>query len=223
MLEWLEKQMHAGQEPEALDAVIRILAAMLLGFIVAAIYSFTRPRHEASGTRGILATIVLLSILLAMVVMAVGNSPARAFTLAGILAIVRFRTVVEDTRDAAFVICSVVVGMAAGAGYLTVAFVGLPFVTVAAYLTQNHQVRRITPTSSLKIRYDVQAVLQQPLEALLKRYAEHAAVRSHGTCKKGTAFEVVYRIKMKAGMSSSELIRELKNLEGMMAVDWKAP
>ncbi|HMP18433.1 MAG TPA: hypothetical protein PKD72_15515, partial [Gemmatales bacterium] len=80
---------------------------MLLGFIVAAIYSFTRPRHEASGTRGILATIVLLSILLAMVVMAVGNSPARAFTLAGILAIVRFRTVVEDTRDAAFVICSV--------------------------------------------------------------------------------------------------------------------
>ena len=44
-------------------------------------------------------------------------SSARAFSLAGVLAIVRFRTVMEDTRDTVFVVFAVVMGMSAGAGY----------------------------------------------------------------------------------------------------------
>ena len=50
-----------------------------------------------------------------MVSMVIGNEIARAFSLVGALSIVRFRTVVEDTRDTAFVIFAVVVGMALGA------------------------------------------------------------------------------------------------------------
>jgi uncharacterized membrane protein YhiD involved in acid resistance len=222
MIEWLEKQMLSNQDVPTAEVIFRIAGSMLLGFIVAAIFSFTRPRHDTAGTKGILATIVLLSILLAMVVMAVGNSAARAFTLAGVLAIVRFRTVVEDTRDAAFVICAVVVGMSAGAGYFSVAMVGLPFVALAAYLTQNHQVRKITPTSQLTIKFDAKEPLQQPIDALLQRYSEHYMVRKHGTCKKGNAFEVTYRIRLKSGMNSFDLVRDLKTLNGMHSVDWKA-
>lgn len=44
----------------------------------------------------------------------------------------RFRTVVEDTRDTAFVIFAVAVGMAIGAGYLKVPLVGIPFVALTA-------------------------------------------------------------------------------------------
>ena len=222
-MDWLEKQLHAGEEVIAWDTVLlRIATSLLLGFIVAAIYSFTRPRHDSTGTKGILATIVLLAILLAMVVLAVGNSVSRAFTLAGVLAIVRFRTVVEDTRDAAFVICAVVVGMAAGVGYLNVAMIGLPFVALAAYLTQNHQVRKISAASILKLKFDAKLPLQQPIDALMQRYAEHYMVRAHCTCKKGTAFEVTYRIRLKSGLSSFDLVRDLKMLSGVQSVDWKA-
>ena len=51
---------------------------------------------------------MLLTILIAMVTMVIGNNMARAFGLVGALSIVRFRTVVEDTRDTAFVIFAVV-------------------------------------------------------------------------------------------------------------------
>ena len=221
-MEWLEKHLHAGADPVGWEIVLRIATAMLLGFLVAAIYSFTRPRHDTAGTRGILSTIVLLAILLAMVVMAVGNSAARAFTLAGVLAIVRFRTVVEDTRDAAFVICAVVVGMAAGAGFLDVAVMGLPFVALAAYLTQNHQVRKISPASMLKIRFDTKQPLHQSIDTMMQRFAEHYQIKGNGTCKKGTTFVVTYRIRLKQGMSSFDLVRDLKTLPGMQSVDWKA-
>src|SRR4026209_160607 len=62
----------------------------------------------------------------------IGDNIARAFGLVGALSIVRFRTVVEDTRDTAFVIFAVVVGMAIGAGYSIVAGVRLPAVLLAA-------------------------------------------------------------------------------------------
>ncbi|HQR43626.1 MAG TPA: DUF4956 domain-containing protein [Gemmatales bacterium] len=191
-----------------------------MGFVVAGIYVFTRPRHD-TGTKGLIATLVMLSILLSMVVMAVGDNAARAFTLAGVLAIVRFRSVVEDTRDAAFVICSVIVGMASGAGYWAVALIGLPFVAVAAYLTQNHQVRKVLPASTLKLKFTTTQPMQQPIEAILHKYSEQHIVKSTGTCKKGTAFEVTYRLRLRHGSISFDLVRDLRMLTGMQQVEWK--
>ncbi len=58
---------------------------------------------------------MLLAVLIAMVTQVIGDNVALAFSLVGALAIVRFRTVVRDTQDTAFVMLSVVVGMAVGA------------------------------------------------------------------------------------------------------------
>ena len=60
-------------------------------------------------------TLVLLTILIAMVTQVIGDNVARAFSLVGALSIVRFRTVVRDTQDTAYVIFAVAVGMAVGA------------------------------------------------------------------------------------------------------------
>ena len=51
---------------------------------------------------------MLLSILIAMVTQVIGDNIARAFSLVGALSIVRFRTVVRDTQDTAYVIFAVV-------------------------------------------------------------------------------------------------------------------
>ncbi len=49
-------------------------------------------------------TLVLLAALIAMVTQVIGDNVARAFSLVGALSVVRFRTVVKDTQDTAFVI-----------------------------------------------------------------------------------------------------------------------
>ena len=53
-------------------------------------------------------------VLIALVTQVIGSSVARAFSLVGALAIVRFRTLVEDMRDTTFVIAAVAVGMEVG-------------------------------------------------------------------------------------------------------------
>ena len=79
-----------------------------------------------------LATLVLLSVLIAVVTVVIGDSTARAFSLVGALSIVRFRTVVEDTRDTAFVIFAVVEGMAVAGDHLATALAGFVIIAVAA-------------------------------------------------------------------------------------------
>ena len=70
---------------------------------------------------------MLLSILIAMVTQVIGDNIARAFSLVGALSIVRFRTVVRDTQDTAFVIFAVAVGMAMGANNPWVAWPASPW------------------------------------------------------------------------------------------------
>src|SRR5207253_3672573 len=89
--------------------------ALALGCLVAWIYRRTRQGNEVAASFPV--TLVLLSVLIAMVTQVIGDNVARAFSLVGALSIVRFRTVVRDTQDTAFVIFAVVVGMAIGAAH----------------------------------------------------------------------------------------------------------
>ena len=91
--------------PALLLIAVRLLLALALGLAIAAIYRRARPMNEEA--ESFTVTLVLLTILIAMVTQVIGDNVARAFSLVGALSIVRFRTVVRDTQDTAFVIFSV--------------------------------------------------------------------------------------------------------------------
>ena len=69
-------------------------------------------------------------MLIAIVMVVIGDSVARAFSLVGALSIIRFRTVVQDARDIAFVFFSLAVGMAIGAGNPPVAVIATFLISV---------------------------------------------------------------------------------------------
>ena len=115
---------------DGLGVLIRLVIAMLAGGVVTLIYRFTRAADETAPSFTV--TLVLLSILIAMVTQVIGDNVARAFSLVGALSIVRFRTVVRDTQDTAYVIFAVAVGMAVGAGHPGLAASGLGVIGFAA-------------------------------------------------------------------------------------------
>src|SRR6476620_3921846 len=119
----------------ARDVLVRLIEALVLGWVVAWVYRKTRSSAKASVS--LQPTLVLLSILIATVTQVVGESSARAFSLVGALSIIRFRTVVQDTQDTAFVIFAVVMGMAAGANDIWISLIGLAVVTAAAFMMRS--------------------------------------------------------------------------------------
>ena len=118
-------------DPGALLAIVtRLAIALVLGRIVAAVYRRSRPMGDEA--ESFVVTLVLLTVLIAMVTQVIGDNVARAFSLVGALSIVRFRTVVRDTQDTAYVIFAVAIGMAVGANHPAVAICGLAVIAFAA-------------------------------------------------------------------------------------------
>jgi len=208
-----------GRAASPLEIAVRLLIAMVLGGVVAWTYRRTRAPEEILPS--FTTTLVLLSILIAMVTQVIGDNVARAFSLVGALSIVRFRTIVRDTQDTAYVIFSVVVGMAVGASDPWVAGVGILVVTLAAFLLKPRAKPESEPLPLVEVRLRVAAGCD--LDAALGPLFEVALVSrqllSIATAKQGALLTVVYEGRLKRECSAAELLASLSRVDGVRSVE----
>ena len=202
-----------------LDVFLRLVAAVVLGGGVAWIYRSTRDPNDAGPTFP--ATLVLLSVLIAASTQVIGDNVARAFSLVGALSIVRFRTVVRDTQDTAFVIFAVVTGMAVGAGDLAVAGLCFAVVGAAALLMKPRAVK--SPVSGAAFLVTLRAGLGHDIEAiagpLLDAHMARRQLVGMTTAKQGLAVDVTFRGALKAGANVEQLLKTLNRTEGIQSVE----
>lgn len=99
---------HTGGAAAVAAAMI---AAGLLALPVAWLYQLTRAKRGYQ--QSIVQLLVILPLVVAGVVILVKNSLALAFSLAGIVAAVRFRNSLDDSKDAVYVFLATGVGLAA--------------------------------------------------------------------------------------------------------------
>jgi hypothetical protein len=202
-----------------LDVFLRLVAAVVLGAGVAWIYRASRDPNDAGPTFP--ATLVLLSVLIAASTQVIGDNVARAFSLVGALSIVRFRTVVRDTQDTAFVIFAVVTGMAVGARDLTVAGIGFAVVGVAALLMKPRAVK--STVSGAAFLVTIRAGLGHDIEAvagpLLDAHMARRQLVGMTTAKQGLAVEVTFRGALKEGANVELLVKTLNRTEGIQSVE----
>ena len=105
-----------------------LFMALICGFTISLVYRsiYNGPNYSAKFVQ----SMVVLSMITALVIMVIGNNLARAFGLVGAMSIIRFRTAVKDTHDIVFIFFSLAVGMAAGVGLKVLAFFGTMFIGV---------------------------------------------------------------------------------------------
>ena len=113
---------------------IPIIVALVLAFGVTLpvtwVYRWTRPAKKYS--QSFVHTLLVIPIAIALVVFLVKGSLALAFSLAGIVAAVRFRTSLAQPMDAVYMFMAIGIGLASGTQLTTVAYLAsLIFVTVS--------------------------------------------------------------------------------------------
>ena len=224
MPEWL-RQAAAMEAPlSAGTMATRLGVAAGFGAVIALIYRLSHGR-TARETRTLIGTLVLLTILLAMVTMVIGDSVARAFGLVGALSIVRFRTVVEDTRDTAFVIFAVVVGMAVGTGLVLVAAVGVPIVGAAALVlsARNGGAPLVESPDShtLVVRLGAGQTVAG-VEGVLRERAPAHRLTGVTTARQGAATDFTFLMRLADASGAAALVAELNTVTGVQSVDLRA-
>ena len=221
MIDWLTPPANPEAALSAQHILLRLIASLILGSAVAVIFRMSHGRqHERVTT--LTTTLVLLSVLIAMVSMVIGSSVAMAFSLVGALSIVRFRTVVEDTRDTAFVIFAVVVGMSAGSGQLLVPLIGLPTVGLTSVVLSRLQSESSPLNSVLTIRIGLGRDPEQLLHPVFTKLFKSFQLKSASTTKQGAAIELQYVVVLHSLSTISDAVIRLNQTDGVQSIEIKA-
>lgn len=117
--------------------LVNVLYCFVWAFVLSAIIAIT---HRLTFTgehypKNFFQSLILGSLVTAMVMMAIGDSLARGLGVFGAMAIIRFRTRIDDPRDVLFLFAALSTGLAVGVYGFTISFAGtILFCAVAALL-----------------------------------------------------------------------------------------
>ncbi|MXX37693.1 MAG: DUF4956 domain-containing protein [Gemmatimonadetes bacterium] len=164
---------------------IPVMVALVLAFGVTLpvtwVYRWTRPRKKYS--QSFAHTLLVIPTSITLVVFLVKGSLALAFSLAGIVAAVRFRTSLEEPMDAVYMFMAIGIGLAAGTQLTTVAYLAsLVFVAIALGVWKSNFGARPAVISGWTIVYpdksaqvseagDTATATQKPCDAQIEVHA----------------------------------------------------
>ena len=198
------------QIPSLSDTVINILVAFALGFFIAWIYR--RTHRGFSYSASFVHTLMLLSMVTALVMMVIGTSIARAFSLVGALSIIRFRTPVKDTRDTAFVFFSLAIGMATGTGTHIVAIVGTVIISLIILMIHRFRLGEITGSDFL-LRFRLTSPDNDNVyQDVFNRYLRKSILINMTTLEQGASMELSFSITFKQSHQQGQFLRELNSI-----------
>lgn len=218
MQEWMLNALNDDVKLQISELLLRLAAAFVLGCTSAGVHLLTARHNRAAG---LLGTLVILSVLMAVLTIVVGNSLARAFSLVGSMAIIRFRSVVEDTRDTAFVMLAVVCGVACGSGYVLAAAAAIPFVLLGSWLFRSRLPSAEAGEQSLTLRLGTASEAEQKVQMLLKERSLSYRLASLETVRGGAALDVKFLIAPLAAPAALALVADLNRIDGVQGVEWK--
>ena len=198
---------------ELRDAAIRLPLATLLGTMLA-----LRPRRRGTPPRrsAVVETQIILAIVGAVVMLVVGASLARAFGIVGVAGLIRYRSKIEDPKDAVVMLAALAVGLASGVGLYALSAFSTVFLVAALWVIESFEPRTRIFELSVKLG-DKTADLRPRIEGLLRRYRCEFEVR---TVSEG---EVAYLVTAPFAIRTDDASKSLTALDrdGKGAVEWK--
>ncbi len=208
-----ETPMSAGAfSPQTV--LLSLLLAFVLGQTLAWVYYVTHS--GLSYSRSYVQSLILITVVVSMVMAVIGNNIITAVGLMGALAIVRFRNVIKDTRDIAFIFCALVVGMAAGSHRYATAIVGTVVLCVIALYLFFTDFGSHEPHNGF-LRFSLRGSFgpDHPVPAILRRFCGNFTLISVQDTGFGGPAEYAYQLMVRRPGRNEEFIAELEKVEGI--------
>lgn len=210
---------HSSSLPgEAFDlqtASISLILAFVLGQLMAWLYYFTHS--GLSYSKSFVQSLILLTVMISMVMSTIAGSFVTAVGLMGALSIIRFRNMIKDTRDIAFIFSSLVIGMACGSMRFELAILGTLFIClVILYLHYSDFGTHQPHNGFLRFSLDRHIGPEHPVPGILKRFCNHSNLISAQDTDFGTAaVEYSYQVMIKNTSQNESMLSELGHVEGI--------
>ncbi|HEX6740004.1 MAG TPA: DUF4956 domain-containing protein [Vicinamibacteria bacterium] len=204
---------HAAEEMSLKEALISLPVAAVLGAALA-----FRPRRRGTPPRNpaVIQTQIILALVGALVMLVVGASLARAFGIVGAASLVRYRSKIDDPKDAGVMLSCLALGLASGVGIYWVAAVSAVFILAVLWVLES-----LEPEGQkqfvLKIKAKEPAQLQDGVEGVLRRNRIKYELRT--TSPEDLEYFVILPRSKKTDRLTDAIVA-LRGKQNEMAVEW---
>ncbi len=199
---------------------LNLCLAFALAFLAATVY---RKSYSGPGsTFSFYVTLLVTPIVVSMIMMAIGSNIALSLGLVGALSIIRFRTVIKETRDMSFLFLMIGIGLCCGSGAYALAIFGTLFVCTVLAVVQWASHGRFNAS---------EYILVFRRDGLDDGAAEHALDKLsrwrklHGVADLGAdeGCEYTYRIRLGQAVTPEAFIDRVRDVKGLSQMSLISP
>lgn len=185
--------------------------SFVLGLVIATVYRWT---HQGfSYARSFLHTIVLATIVITIMIMAIGNNMARGLGILGAMAFVRFRTPIRDPRDIIFLFAALAIGIASGSQVFIIALIGtLFFCFTALFLAWSPFASRREFEGLLRFMLPKESQSVHMLPEVFNRFCSSADMIAMRDAIQGEVDEFSYQIRLLDPSYKTDLVDAVAKL-----------
>lgn len=195
--------------PELINISYSFVWAFLLASIIAITHRFTFTGDYYP--KNFFQSLVLGSVVTTMVMMAIGDSLARGLGVFGAMAIIRFRTRIDDPRDVLFLFAALSTGLAIGVYGFTISFVGALLFCAVAVVLHFSPFKSFTNQTFLYFTLNDTSELPPVLD-VINEFCSDVRMLSVAVTKEN-AMRYHYGISIRKGKSKEQLLERLKSIE----------
>ncbi len=190
------------------DIILTTLASMALGVLITLFYAYMN--RKKGFTLEFSVTIIAISSVIAMIIAVIGTNIASAFSLAGIMSIVRFRSLQQKTSDIAFLFVAMAAGLTAGLGLLlpALAFVVLTGVLLNLYVFLAGRVK--PETRLVKICVPESMSFDGQFDEVLRKHTLSYDLKRVRLISSGTVMELAYTVNLRDLSGVSALLSDIR-------------
>ena len=208
---------NSGDGITVLSSVIAIIVALVFGLLIAGTYYITQ--EDETYQRSMSVSLLMLPVILSVVILFVGSNVARAFSLAGTLSIIRFRSTAGDAKDIGFIFFDIAAGLACGVGLYGYGALFVVILCLVIILAQKKNLfTRNSLIKILKITIPENLNYEGAFEDILEKYTDSHSLTKIKTTDLGSLFELSYTVKMKKSISEHDFLDEIRCRNGNLSI-----
>ena len=194
-----------------------MLFSVLLGLIISGVYLMVTKKESRSN--GFFLSLVMLPAIVTVVIILIGSNVARAFSIAGVFQLVRFRSAPGESKDISLVFMAMAAGLSAGLGYLTLSF-AITVVLAVIILLINQLGSKTLHKEYRQLRLLIPEDMDYVgvFDDLLDEYTTKAELFKIKTTDMGTLYELTYRIILKVKGKEKEFMDAIRCRNGNLTV-----
>ena len=191
-----------------LDIALTALISVLTGVLIVLFYAFLNRRRSFSVEFSV--TIIAICSVIALIIAVIGTNIASAFSLAGIMSIVRFRSLQQRPSDIAFIFIAMATGLTIGLGLIVPALVFVLIVGVLLNVFAVIAAKYKKEVRLLKISVPESMSFEGQFDEVLKKYTTAFDLKRVRLISAGTVMEISFVVTLRGMEKKDEFLAAIR-------------